>query len=71
MVTEEAQKLIDEYEGKKPRSLKFFLEYMGITEEEFNQKIREFIVPPNTPNFNLPLADKLLDMEEWYSEDNS
>ena len=29
MITEEAQKLIDEYEGKKPRSLKFFFGVYG------------------------------------------
>lgn len=68
--TEEAQKLIDEYEGRKPQSLKFFLEYMGITEEEFNQKVMSFAIPPHEPNFDLPLANKLKDMEEWYREVN-
>lgn len=68
--TQKAQNLIDKYEGRKPQSLKYFLEYMGITEDEFNNKIKEFIVPPHNPNFELPLAEKLPDMDEWYKEDN-
>ena len=67
--TQKAQNLIDKYEGRKPQSLKYFLEYMGITEDEFNNKIKEFIVPPHNPNFELPLAEKLPDMDEWYKED--
>jgi N-acetyl sugar amidotransferase len=71
MSTEEAQKWIDEYEGRKPQSLEVFLEYMGITEQEFNDQIRKFVVPPFEPNFeSIPLGEKVHDMDEWYRENN-
>ncbi len=35
MEREDALKMISEYEGKKPRSLQIFLDYVGITEKEF------------------------------------
>ncbi len=71
MTTEEAQVWIDKYEGRKPQSLDVFLEYMGITEKEFNDTIRKFVVPPFDPDFDkLPLAEKVHDLDEWYRENN-
>lgn len=71
MNTEKAQNWIDNYEGRKPQSLEVFLEYMGITEDEFNAYIKDFIVSPHEPDFeNMPLADKVHDIDEWYREDN-
>lgn len=71
MTTEEAQGWIDEYEGKKPQSLEVFLEYMGLTEQEFNDTVRKFVVPPFEPDFeNMPDMEKVHDMDEWYREDN-
>ncbi|MFH1761118.1 MAG: N-acetyl sugar amidotransferase, partial [bacterium] len=43
---EEAKKLINEYDGKRPESLDGFLEYLGITEEEFNNMIKPHVVKP-------------------------
>ncbi len=48
---DEADKLIDEWEGKKPPSLKFFLEYLHMTESEFNEIVAKLAVPPNKPDF--------------------
>ena len=71
MSSEEAQKWIDEFEGKKPQSLEVFLEYMGLTEEEFNITVKKFVVPPFSPDFeNIPLANKVTDMDKWYRENN-
>ena len=71
MSTEEAQKWIDEYEGKKPQSLQVFLEYMGMTEKMFYDTVRKSVVPPYEPDFeNMPIMDKVHDMDEWYREDN-
>ena len=70
MSTEEAQKIIDEFEGRKPQSLTLFLEYMGITEKEFNEKVNDFIVPPFEPNFEMNATKRPHDMDEWYREDN-
>jgi N-acetyl sugar amidotransferase len=71
MTTAEAQKWIDSYEGKKPQSLGIFLDYMGITEKEFNEIILKFVVAPHVPDFdNIELGVKPHDMDEWYTEKN-
>ena len=71
MSTEEAQKWIDQYEGKKPESLQVFLEYVGLTEEEFNNTVKKFVVPPYQPDFeNIESAKPVFDMDKWYREDN-
>lgn len=70
MSSEEAQKIIHELEGKKPQSLEVFLEYMGMTEQEFYQIIEPQVVPPHTLNTNLPLTERSWDMDQWYREDN-
>tara|TARA_Y100001958_G_scaffold118822_1_gene85893 strand:- start:12905 stop:14080 length:1176 start_codon:yes stop_codon:yes gene_type:complete len=71
MKVEEAQKWIDNFEGKKPASLEIFLEYMGISEEEFNSKVSDFIVPPFKPNFdNIQKGKPAHDMNDWYRENN-
>ena len=60
------------HDGKKPHSLKIFLEYMGMTEEEFNQTVSKMIIPPTKSEFNKnEFSKKLNDFEEWYREDNS
>lgn len=60
------------YDGKKPHSLKIFLEYMGMSENEFNETISKMIIPPNAPEFNKnEFSKKLDDFDEWYRENNS
>ena len=71
MSIEEAQKWIDKYEGKKPASLKIFLEYMGLEEDEFNKIVSKFIIPPFNPDFEkIEEGKPAHDMEEWYRENN-
>ena len=71
MSTQEGATLIAENDAFKPQSLQVFLEYMGITEDEFNNIIKDFIVPPFEPDFSsIPSASALHDMEAWYREDN-
>ena len=71
MTTEKAQEWIDKFEGRKPKSLDVFLQYMGITEQEFNDVIKKFVVPPFEPDFeNLKDAKLPHDFESWYKEDN-
>ncbi len=65
---EKARHLIDEYEGKKPPSLILFLEYLGISEEEFNTIVAKTVVPPYVPNFNAEFAPKTSDYDNWYRE---
>lgn len=65
----EAEKLVRNWEGKKPPSLQLFLEYLDLSEEEFNQIVRKLAVPPFTPEFGqIPWADKTADFDQWYRE---
>jgi N-acetyl sugar amidotransferase len=68
MTTEEGQKIINKYEGRKPYSLPVLLEYLNMTEDEFNKTVAKQVVEPWVPNFNLPLADKPEDFDTWYRE---
>ena len=71
MTTEEAWDWIQKYDGRKPQSLSVFLNYMGITEEEFFEIVKDFVVPPVDHDFeNIPLAEKPHDIDEWYRELN-
>jgi len=65
---EKARQLIDDYEGRKPASLTLFLEYLGLTEEEFNSIVFKTVVPPYKPNFDAKYAPKTWDFENWYRE---
>lgn len=71
MTSEKGQEWIDNFEGKKPQSLEIFLEYMGITEDEFNSTIKDFVVAPHEPDFaNIKVANEPHDIDEWYRENN-
>jgi len=65
---QEAKDLIAEYEGKKPPSLQLFLEYLDLTEKEFNQIIAKTVVSPHQPNFQAPEAPKTADYDTWFRE---
>jgi N-acetyl sugar amidotransferase len=65
---EKARELIDKYEGRKPPSLQLFLEYIGVTEDEFNAIVAKTVVPPNQPNFDAEVAPKTWDYDNWYRE---
>ena len=72
MARAEAQEWIDNFEGKRPESLTIFLEYMGITEKEFNDVVSKFVVPPFEPDFaNIKKGKRAHDMDDWYREDNT
>ena len=67
---QKAMEFIKELEGRKPRSLEVFLEYLGITEEEFNKIVLKHLIPPAKPidPSTLPLGDKLWDQDLWFRE---
>lgn len=70
MGREEAMELIKKYEGKKPRSLEIFLEYIGLTEEEFNKIVAMHIIPPAVyidPS-TLPVGEKIWDHDLWFRD---
>lgn len=64
----QARTMIGEYEGKKPPSLEIFLEYLGITEEEFNGYVAATVIPPHVPDFTRPTGIKTHDFDSWYRE---
>ena len=69
MTREEADQLIANWEGKKPPSLKLFLEYLEMTEEEFNTIVSRLVVPPFEPDFqSIQWGDKTHDFDKWYRE---
>lgn len=65
---EEADKLVEKYEGKKPPSLELFLEYLELTEDEFNNIVLNTVVAPNEPDFNAEFGPKTWDFDLWYRE---
>lgn len=65
----EADRLIQEWEGKKPASLQIFLEYLDLTEEQFNAIIAKLVVPPFEPDFKaIEMGEKTPDFDKWYRE---
>jgi len=71
MSSEEAFRLNEEFDGRKPHSLGVFLEYVGLTEDEFNKIVAQMVIPPNEPDFaNVRQAEKAWDFDQWYREDN-
>lgn len=66
---ERAEQLVAQYEGKKPPSLEIFLEYLGMSEAEFNDVVAKTVVPPNQPDFQSnEWAPKTWDFDKWYRE---
>ena len=71
MSTEDAKRIIDEYDGLKPKSLNILLEYQNMGEKEFNKIISKMVVPPHKPNFETnKLASEAEDFDQWYREKN-
>jgi hypothetical protein len=65
----EADQLIAEWEGKKPPSLELFLEYLELTEEEFNVLVSKLVVPPFEPDFQaIKWGGRTPDFDKWYRE---
>jgi N-acetyl sugar amidotransferase len=70
MTRDEAMELIKKYEGRKPRSLELFLEYVGISEEAFHAIVAQHLIPPARPidPKSLELGEKLWDHDLWPRE---
>ncbi|MEN3033963.1 MAG: N-acetyl sugar amidotransferase [Aquificaceae bacterium] len=67
---EEGLKLIEQYEAFKPASLEIFLEYLGISEEEFNKIVLNHIIYPfkGVDPKTLPVSKKLWDQDLWFRD---
>ena len=69
MERQEADQIVAQWEGKKPPSLRLFLEYLEMSEEEFNKIIQKLVVPPFKPDFQkIPSAGQTKDFDRWYRE---
>ncbi|MEP9357625.1 N-acetyl sugar amidotransferase [Sphingomonas sp. KR3-1] len=69
---EHGQELVDQFEGRKPPSLELFLDYVGLSESEFNEIVGNTVVPPNKPDFQKnEWAPKTWDFDRWYREDSA
>jgi N-acetyl sugar amidotransferase len=68
MTREQAMECIRKYEGRKPRSLEVFLDYIGITEEEFYRIVALHLIPPAhaVDPATLPEGEKLWDQDTWF-----
>ena len=65
----EAEEIVRKYEGQKPPSLKLFLDYLQITEEQFNEIVLNTVIPPHKPDFaTIDEAPRTWDFEAWYRE---
>lgn len=63
---ESGLEMIEKYEGKKPASLKIFLEMVGLTEEEFFEIAKSHTVSPWKLNvFEQEWGEKLPDFDHW------
>jgi N-acetyl sugar amidotransferase len=71
MSTEQAREINEEFDGQKPPSLEVFLEYMGLTESEFNEIVKATTIPPYIHDFDKNKTAKAVwDTVQWYREDN-
>lgn len=65
----EADGLIEQWEGKKPPSLEVFLEYLDMSEDEFNAIVEKLVVPPYRPDFQtIRWGERTADSDRWYRE---
>lgn len=65
----EGQKLIEDWEGRRPPSLDLFLNFVGLTEYEFNEIAKSNSVSPYVHDFSTQrIGLPLVDMADWVTE---
>jgi N-acetyl sugar amidotransferase len=65
----QAEEIVRTFEGQRPPALSLFLDYVGLTEEKFNEIVLATVVPPHKPDFStIDDAPKTWDNETWYRE---
>ena len=72
MSRDEAMDLIRKYDGRRPKSLAVFLEYIGMTEEEFYEIVALHLIAPaeRIDPASLPEGEKLWDQDIWFRDDS-
>ena len=67
----EAEDLNNKYDGRKPPTLDIFLEYMNMSEDEFNETVKGMVIPPHKPDLiAIETADRTWDFSKFYREKN-
>lgn len=65
----QADELVATYEGTKPPSLELFLDFLDMTEEEFNAIVEKTVVSPHQPDFKtIKWGMKTHDFAQWNRE---
>jgi len=63
---EEGQKMLDEYEGRRPESLDYFLKLLDLTEDEFMKIVLQHQISPwKYDDSKISRGKRLPDQEEW------
>ena len=66
LTREEGLALMRQYDGKRPASLDLFLDFVGISEEDFEEIARQHVVSPHSwKNEPLPAGEKTPDFDQW------
>ena len=65
----EALKLIEQHEGRKPPSLELFLDYIGMSEDQFHEVALSMVVEPHQPDVDsIACGDCTHDFNCWSRE---
>ncbi len=65
---QEALDLVEKYDGKRPASLDYFLEFLGMTEKEFMEIILQHQISPyKFDSANITKGTKMHDQDQWES----
>jgi hypothetical protein len=61
--------LSSEYDGKIPRSLELFLQYVGLEIDEFYEIVKDNVIAPwDSSNWKSDSLNPTHDFEDWYRE---
>jgi len=65
----EADRIVANSEGRRPPSLDLFLQYLDLSESEFNEIVLGTVVAPHQPDFaSIEPAERTRDFDVWYRE---
>ena len=61
----EGQALVEKYEGQKPESIRLFLEFLNITEDELNEIIKVQVIDPWEGKIPVKIGKAPHDYSNW------
>jgi N-acetyl sugar amidotransferase len=68
---DQGMQLIAEHEGKRPPSLDLFLQFIGLSEEEFINIVKEHVVSPHELDLSkIQPGEKTHDFDSWHRHDS-